>query len=178
MLGTAFTTERLLLRPWQKNDADRLYAIASDERVGLPCGWQPHQSIEESRQIIETILSEEGTYAIVESATNQVVGAFSLRAEGASDLVEDDAHEREVGFWLGVDSWGKGYIPELVAHVAEHLFTQTPITTLWAGYFEGNDKSKRVQEKCGFQSVGIREQHYVRPLDKCVTLHITQLKKI
>jgi RimJ/RimL family protein N-acetyltransferase len=24
------------------------------------------------------------------------------------------------------------------------------MTTLWCGYYEGNEKSRRVQEKCGF----------------------------
>lgn len=177
MLGNHFTTQRLILRPWQNSDATTLYELARDERVGIPCGWNPHRSLAESQQIIETILSKEGTYAIVEQLSQQVVGAFSLRDSSASDLVTDDVHEREVGYWLGVPYWGKGYMPEVVATVANHLFNQTAITTLWAGYFEGNDKSKRVQEKCGFQLVDVIDNYYIRPLDKTTTLYVTQWQK-
>lgn len=177
MLGRIFRTERLVLRPWQDSDATDLYELARDERVGLPCGWQPHQSLEESRQIIMDILSAEGTYAIVEQISQQVVGAFSLRDGQASKFVTDNEREREVGFWLGVPYWERGYIPEVLVTAINYLFNETAITTLWAGYFDGNNKSKRVQEKCGFQFVETHEKHYVKPLDKVVVLHVTQLKK-
>ena len=58
-------TERLLLRPWQESDAEALYRWASDPEVGPAAGWSPHTSVENSRDIIRTVLSEEGTFAVV-----------------------------------------------------------------------------------------------------------------
>ena len=58
-------TERLLLRPWQESDAEALYRWASDPEVGPAAGWSPHTSVEDSRDIIRTVLSEEGTFAVV-----------------------------------------------------------------------------------------------------------------
>ena len=50
-------TNRLLLRPWREDDAEVLYRYASDPEVGPPAGWQPHTSVENSREIIRTVLS-------------------------------------------------------------------------------------------------------------------------
>lgn len=58
-------TERLLLRPWQESDAEALYRWASDPEVGPAAGWSPHTSVEDSREIIRTVLSEEGTFAVL-----------------------------------------------------------------------------------------------------------------
>ena len=50
-------TERLLLRPWQESDAEALYRWASDPEVGPAAGWSPHTSVENSRDIIRTVLA-------------------------------------------------------------------------------------------------------------------------
>lgn len=61
-------TERLLLRPWQESDAEALYRWASDPEVGPAAGWSPHTSVENSRDIIRTVLDKEGTFAVVPRA--------------------------------------------------------------------------------------------------------------
>ena len=57
-------TERLILRPWQESDAEDLYTYAKDPAVGPPAGWPPHTSVENSREIIKTVLSRPETYAV------------------------------------------------------------------------------------------------------------------
>ena len=58
-------TERLCLRPWRESDAEVLYRLASDPEVGPRAGWPPHQSVEESREIILTVFNNDTTWAIV-----------------------------------------------------------------------------------------------------------------
>ena len=36
-------TRRLLLAPWREEDAEALYALASDPEIGPMCGWEPHE---------------------------------------------------------------------------------------------------------------------------------------
>ena len=36
-----------------------------DPEVGAAAGWSPHTSVENSREIIRTVLSEEGTFAVL-----------------------------------------------------------------------------------------------------------------
>ena len=49
-------TKRLLLRPWREEDAPALFRYASDPQVGPSAGWKPHASLEESREILRTVL--------------------------------------------------------------------------------------------------------------------------
>ena len=49
-------TERLILRPWNKSDAENLYEYAKDDRVGPIAGWPVHTSVENSREIIKSAL--------------------------------------------------------------------------------------------------------------------------
>jgi RimJ/RimL family protein N-acetyltransferase len=58
--------------------------------------------------------------------------------------------EGEVGYWIGVPFWGRGLIPEAVRAIISHAFCDLRLETLWCAYFEGNDRSRRVAEKCGF----------------------------
>ena len=56
----------------------------------------------------------------------------------------------EIGYWIGVPFWGQGLIPEATRKIMQHGFEDLGLQRLWCGYFDGNIKSKRVQEKCGF----------------------------
>ena len=47
-------TERLLLRPWRLEDAADMYAYAKNPNVGPNAGWKPHESVEESKAILES----------------------------------------------------------------------------------------------------------------------------
>ena len=50
-------TERLILRKWTETDADSLYEYAKDPAVGPIAGWPPHQSKEESLDVICNVLN-------------------------------------------------------------------------------------------------------------------------
>ena len=58
-------TNRLILRPWQESDAEALYKYASNPNIGPIAGWPPHTSVENSRDIIKSVLSAPETYAVV-----------------------------------------------------------------------------------------------------------------
>ena len=143
-------TERLILRPWEESDAEELYRYASHPDVGPITGWAVHQSAEESRQVIRTVLSAPETYAAVLKETGRPVGSISLMTGARSNIGLPD-EEGEIGYWIGVPYWGRGLIPEAVREIMRHGFEDLGLVKLWCGYFEGNLKSKRVQEKCGFR---------------------------
>jgi len=58
--------------------------------------------------------------------------------------------EAEIGYWIGVPFWGQGLIPEAVRALMHYAFNELNMNKLWCGYFDGNEKLKKVQEKCGF----------------------------
>ncbi len=143
-------TERLILRPWTEEDAKSLYQYARDERVGPSAGWPPHTSVENSRAVIKAVLSAEDTYAVVLKETGEPVGSASIMRPGRGDAPMTET-EAEIGYWIGVPYWGRGLIPEAVRALQKRCFEQLGCTAVWCGYFDGNEKSKRVQEKCGFE---------------------------
>ena len=62
----------------------------------------------------------------------------------------DKDDECELGYWIGKPFWGNCYVPEAVNELLQHGFENLGMTKIWCGYYDGNTKSKRVQEKCGF----------------------------
>jgi [ribosomal protein S5]-alanine N-acetyltransferase len=171
-----FETERLVLRPWREEDAKNLYEIAKDPLVGPAAGWQVHTSIDNSRQIIRDILSPEGNYAITLKEEDRVIGCISLRIGKKSNLSASD-QEAEIGYWMGVSYWGKGYIPEAVKELIKYSFEKLNLEILWCGYFEGNEKSKRVQEKCGFLYHHTEKDKYWEMLKEVRTEHVNQITR-
>lgn len=146
-----FETERLILRPWNDEDAKDLYEYAKDPTVGPSAGWPVHTSLENSREIIRTVLSEKETYTVCLKERGKAIGSIGLFSPTASHVCEIGTDEMEVGYWIGAPHWGQGLIPEAVRRLMEYAFLSLGCNALWCGYYEGNIKSKRCMEKCGFK---------------------------
>ena len=108
---TQLETSRLILRPWCDSDAQALYRWARDPEVGPSAGWAPHTSVENSREIIRTVLSEEGTFAVLlkggDGGPIGSVGVFPT-------AIPVGKGEPEIGYWIahllgaGACSRGRG----------------------------------------------------------------------
>lgn len=142
-------TKRLLLRPWREEDAAALYEYARDPAVGPAAGWPPHTGVDASREIIRDVLSAPGTLAVCLKETGRPIGSVGLKMGDATDMT-DRADECELGYWLGKPFWGQGLIPEAARELLRHAFEDLGMRAVWCGYYDGNEKSRRVQEKLGF----------------------------
>lgn len=143
-------TERLILRRWNEDDAEDLYRYASDPNVGPIAGWPPHKSVAESRAVIISVFGGSEAYAVCLKPDNRPIGAIELKLNGHTDMTERD-DECELGYWLGRPFWGQGIMPEAVREMLRHAFCDLGMQKVWCGYYDGNVKSRRVQEKCGFR---------------------------
>ena len=142
-----FETKRLILRPWEESDAPALYKYASDPDVGPSAGWAVHKDVEDSLNIIRTVLSAEGTFAvIVKENGGEAVGSIGFFQTDVNDL-----REIELGYWIGKSFWGRGYIPEAMDRLMEYLFEERGESRLWCAHFDFNERSRRVIEKCSFR---------------------------
>lgn len=168
-------TKRLILRPWTEEDAEDLYQYAKDERVGPIAGWPPHTSVENSREIIRGVLSEPETYAVVLKSTGRPVGCVGVMMQGKGNARMGEK-EAEIGYWLGVPYWGKGLIPEAVRELQRRCFEDLGCMAVWCGYYDGNHKSRRVQEKCGFL-YHHTETGKTSPMGDIRTEHFTRLTR-
>ena len=142
-------TKRLILRRWEESDAESLYEYAKDPDVGPIAGWPPHRSIDESRYVIKNVFTRAEAYAICLKTDHKAIGAIELKLNGHTDMTDKD-DECELGYWLGKPFWGQGIMPEAAGEMLRHAFEDLGMSKVWCGYYEGNNKSKRVQEKCGF----------------------------
>ena len=67
------TTERLTLRPFREDDVQALYEYSRDEPVGRNAGWKPHESLQESDDILHLVfLDQPGVWAIERRAADRL----------------------------------------------------------------------------------------------------------
>ena len=145
----SLNSERLILRNWQESDSSDLYEYAKSELVGPNAGWKPHQNEEESKEIIKMFIKNNDSYAIVLKSENKVIGSIGLHHRKPDETL-NDLKQREIGYVLNPNYWGKGFIPEAVNFLLNYGFNELNLDLIWCGHFDFNNNSKRVNEKCGF----------------------------
>lgn len=151
--GLQIETERLLLRPFAQKDLNDFHEYASVDGVGEMAGWKHHQSLEETRQVLDGFIENDKTFAIVLKNNGKVIGSLGVEKYGLEEkLTEFNNYVgRELGYVLSKEYWGQGIMTEAVKAVIEYLFNVLKLDFLICGHFDGNSQSKRVQEKCGFK---------------------------
>ncbi|GAB4230842.1 MAG: hypothetical protein Kow00109_02760 [Acidobacteriota bacterium] len=68
----------------------------------------------------------------------------------------------ELGFWLGSDYWGRGWMTEAVGLALEIAFTRLGLFRIYASCYADNSAARRVLEKNGFQLEGRLRQAVVK----------------
>lgn len=143
-------TERLVLRRWEKKDAVQLYEYARNPHVGLPAGWKPHDSVRESRMIIDRLFRTNVTWALVDRVTGRVIGSIGLEP----DKFRTNIRSRELGYSLAEEYWGRGLMTEAARRVIRYSFEEMKLEALMIRTGSGNHRSQSVIGKCGFAFEG------------------------
>jgi RimJ/RimL family protein N-acetyltransferase len=89
---------------------------------------------------------------------------FAIEADaqlaGAIGLVIDRANDRaELGYWIGVPFWGRGYATEAGRAIVRFAFEEQALHRVFAQVFTRNPASARVLQKIGMRYEGILRQH-------------------
>lgn len=169
-------TERLILRHWHEDDAEELFKYASDPKIGMFAGWSAHKEVEDSRNVIKTILSKPWAYAVVLKQIGKPIGCIGIKLCVKGNKT-NEVEECEIGYWIGHPYWGYGLIPEAVQELQRYVFEELKMTKIWLSYFEGNTMSKRVQEKCGFRYISTNEVIIYQPSHEKKIVHSFCLTK-
>ena len=145
-------TERLILRPFEPTDLDDLFEYASVPGVGENAGWPHHENIETSKMILSKFIEEKKTFAILYKENNKVIGSLGIEPYSNEDKFIEFTNyiDREIGYVLAKDYWGKGLGTEAVKAAIDYLFSEENYDFLVCCYYDFNARSKHVQEKCGF----------------------------
>ena len=142
-----------MLRPWRESDARALFRYAGDPGVGPRAGWAPHQTEEESLDVIRTVFSNDTTWAIVWKATGEAIGAIGY-GPSCDCALRARPGEPTVGYWVGRPYWNRGICSEALGLMIAHVRRTTALPSLISGHFVDNPASGRVMEKCGFVATG------------------------
>ena len=169
-------TPRLLLRPWSMDDAEQLFALAQDPDVGPRAGWPPHQSVDESREVIRTVFANDHTWAIVLKETDELIGCMGYYTHEESNIGIGEM-DAELGYWIGKPYWGQGLIPEASRALMRYAFEELGMRAVWCGYYDGNEKSRKVQTKLGFVYQHKTEGLEVRLMNEIRTGHCNLMTK-
>ena len=151
-------TERLTLRPWRQEDLDDLFAFASQDGVGQMCGWRPHTTIEESQNMLNGLIDNHISFALI--FQDKAIGTLGIPKYDEVHFPQfDDLHCRELSFILSRDYWGRGLMPEAVNEVIRYLFEDVGLDVIFCGHFVFNQRSAHLQERLGFHLCGYTDYH-------------------
>lgn len=143
-------TKRLIIRPWYQEDLTDFHAYAQSQLVGPLAGWKPHDSIETSFNILNFFINKEEVWAIEEKERHCVIGSIGFH----DDKMRFVADVKMIGYALGEDYWGNGYMTEAVAAVLNYGFCKMNLSLISAKHFPHNTASGRVLVKNGFHFEG------------------------
>ena len=156
-------TERLILRPFTENDTEAVFNCCQNPNLGNNAGWKPHDTLEESLKILQTIfIPQKDTWAITRKEDRLLIGAIGI----LPDPKRENSNAGMIGYWLDEAQWGKGYMSEAVCAVLDYGFNKLGLTLISANCYPQNKRSQRVLEKMGFTYEGILHQAEVSYDDK------------
>jgi RimJ/RimL family protein N-acetyltransferase len=141
-------TERLTLRRPTLADVKAIALLANDRRVAENTRRLPHPySREHAVEFIQrTSADRRETLFLIEN---------HLLAIGIVGVDWRDPDAPELGYWLGVEHWGRGFGTEAARAAIDFTFEEFEVEYLMAGARVSNPPSRNILEKCGFQWSGV-----------------------
>lgn len=152
--------EMIYLRPLDPEDAEAMFAYASDPQVTRYLPWEPADSVESVRpflieQATRRQRRESLGFAIIYREDDSMIGSTDLM-----DLLRTRG-QAELGYLLARPYWGMGIMTEAARLSLEHAFGPMKLGRVLAFADVENRGSRRVLEKLGMRVSGseIRTVH-------------------
>jgi ribosomal-protein-alanine N-acetyltransferase len=152
-------TERLVLRAFTLRDAPDVQRLAGEWEVARTLLSVPHpyeagmaeEWISEHRPAFER--GEGVNFAVLLRERGELCGSCGL-------LINPRDANAELGYWIGVPYWGRGYATEAAREVVRYGFEQLWLHRIYAAHFGNNPASARVLKKIGMSYEGTRREHH------------------
>ena len=168
-------TDRLVIRPWRHEEAERMLDMLSRAEVMKWLGDGEvvlMETVEEAHERIDRYNTERnnpplGSWAIERKADGVVAGSVLLLT-----LPNAEDGEVEIGWHLHPDSWGLGYASEAARAVLGHAF-EAGLPEVIAVSHTTNDASIAVMRRIGMTDHGVVEKWYEGP-SRCFVMTAAQ----
>lgn len=153
MTQPTLNSARLTLHPFTLEDAAIITVLAGDKRVSEMTASIPHPYSKE--MALQWIAGRESQwqsghyayYAITLTDSGDLIGAVSLMESDEPDQPQ----QAELGYWIGVPYWGKGYATEAAQTLIQFGFETLDFRRIVARHLSRNPASGTVLTRCGFQ---------------------------
>ena len=151
-------TDRLVLRPYVLSDVAELVRLAGAREIAATTLRIPHPYREEDAVgFINTFAAEaemgvSARFAITIQEDGQLCGGVGLR-------IDKDHSHAELGYWIGVPYWGRGYATEAARAAVDYGFGTLKLRRIYASCVTQNAASGRVLQKIGMRHEGCQRQH-------------------
>ena len=161
MTFTPLQTERLILRFHAPSDIPALMPLIGAREVAATTLRIPHPYTEsDARDFItatqEDLSSGSGLrLGIVLRESDTLCGGVGLR-------IESDHRRAELGYWIGVPHWGRGYATEAARAIVQYGFETLQLHRIFASHFVDNLASARVLRKIGMRHEGCQRAHILK----------------
>ncbi len=148
-------TQRLILRPFIRDDAERLTELLQDPEIHRWTSSIPFPyTLDHAHEFILMRGSEDSSpdsfvWAITEREDGAIIGAMGLHD------VMPDRGRAELGYWLGEEYRGLGYATEAARRVLSWCFEVGQIHRVQATYLPGNLASAGVMRNIGMREEGM-----------------------
>lgn len=153
-------TSRLLLRPLEKEDAERLFLLDSNPEVMKYVGQPVLTEIEQTKQYLEMIQKQYedngiGRYAVIEKESGLLIGWSGLKLY--TGKINNQENFYELGYRFLPEFWGKGYAKESSRAFLDAGFNEMNIDIIYAYADVENEASTSALTKLGFETKNIFE---------------------
>ncbi|HXJ85449.1 MAG TPA: GNAT family protein [Candidatus Binatia bacterium] len=150
-------TARLRIRPYSDADIPELLPLVGAQEVAATTLRIAHPYTEQdARDFFELAQEPDQLWlAVTLRADGRQIGGIGLR-------IERQHQHAELGYWLGVDYWGRGYATEAAREMLRHGFEDLGLHRIFATHFKHNPASGRVLKKVGMHFEGCQREHLLK----------------
>jgi RimJ/RimL family protein N-acetyltransferase len=145
----AMTTPRLVLRCPRPADAKAIARLLNDRRIAENTTRIPHPyGVADAHAfLVQANRDPVAPTFLIGLADGTLIGGCGIATTSGGDP--------ELGYWIGVAHWGRGYATEAARALIDHAFGELGCERLSSRTRVSNPASRRVLEKCGFQWSGV-----------------------
>lgn len=162
-IGTkTIETQRLILRKFDIDDTKAVFENwASDENVQSFYREPVYETFDKTKELVENYIekykdNDVYRWAVTLKETDECIGQIAYY------FVDTNNNNAEIEYCIGGAFQKKGYATEAAKAVIDFGFKKMQLHKISISHMGGNEKSKRVIEKCGFHFDGTwRDYFYI-----------------
>ena len=142
------------MRKYRESDIKALHGFMSNSDTLRYLDWPKDEfTLEDAHSsIYDYFWAQPGRWAISLTKDSDTIGSIDIRLDKIKDLAS-------FGYALSPKHWGKGYMPQALSAVIKLAFEELVVNKIESCFYNGNEKSGRVMEKCGMIHEGTKIEH-------------------